>query len=198
MSEPSTGIRVRPASGDRFDDLATMLAPKRPDAFACWCLSYRIDPTTNRRLGPDERRSYARELTARPIPAGVLAYRSGTVVGWAAVAPRAQVHSFAHSTRIPMVDDAPVWSIWCVKTRPGHRRQGITRELIIGAVEFARSHGAPAVEAYPVDNAGQRIDTTLAFVGTRSMFEAAGFTKVADTGSTAARLPRILMRRDLS
>jgi hypothetical protein len=62
-------------------------------------------------------------------------------------------------------------------------------------VRFAFEHGAPAVESYPIDNHGQRIDTTSAFVGTRALFEAAGFEKVADTGSTSARIPRILMRR---
>ncbi len=190
-------IRVQPASSDRPEDLATMLAPKRADAFACWCLSYRIDPKINRRLAPEERRSFAQELAADPIPPGVLAYRGDTVVGWAAVAPRAEVYSLIHNSHLPVVDETPVWSIWCVKTRPGHRRQGVTRALILGAVEFARSHGAPAVEAYPVDNAGTRIDTTLAFVGTRSMFESAGFTKVADTDSTSARMPRIIMRHML-
>ncbi|VXB57746.1 hypothetical protein CITRIK5_50196 [Citricoccus sp. K5] len=36
--------------------------------------------------------------------------------------------------------------------------------------DFAASRGAPAVEAYPVVPAG-RMDLTMAFVGTRSMFE---------------------------
>ncbi|MEV3986143.1 hypothetical protein [Nonomuraea sp. NPDC049758] len=44
------------------------------------------------------------------------------------------------------------------------------------------------------DNNGKRIDTMLAFVGTRSLFQSAGFVKIADTGSTAAGVPRILMR----
>ncbi|MDR1392362.1 MAG: GNAT family N-acetyltransferase [Bifidobacteriaceae bacterium] len=198
MNPPGDEIRVYPASADRFDDLATMLAPKNPAAFGCWCLSYRIAPRINQRLSPEERRSCANELTTRPVPPGVLAYQSGVVVGWAAVAPRQQVHALTHNTHLPLVDVLPVWSIWCIKVRPGHRGQGITRGLILGAVEFARSHGAPAIEAYPVDNAGKRIDTTLAFIGTRSMFESAGFAKIADTESTSARIPRIIMRRELS
>jgi GNAT superfamily N-acetyltransferase len=198
MSAPAVGIEVCPATSDRFEDMSTMLAPKRADAFACWCLSYRIDPKVNERLGPDERREYARGLTSEPTPPGVLAYQQGTVVGWAATAPRTRVHALMHNSRLPVLDEAPVWSIWCVKIRPGHRRQGITRALILGAVEFARSQGAPAVEAYPVENVGQKVDTTLAFVGTRSMFESAGFIKIAETDATSARLPRIVMRHQLS
>jgi GNAT superfamily N-acetyltransferase len=194
---PPGAFDVWPASADRFDDVAIMLAPKRPGALACWCLSHRIDPKVNQRLGPEERRDYVRRLTAEPVAPGVLAYRGDDVVGWAAVAPREQVHSIARSSRIPAVDDLPAWSIWCVKTRAGHRGQGVARALVAGAVDLARRHGAPVVEAYPVDNAGQRVDTTLAFVGTRPLFESVGFAKVADTAATAAGLPRIVMRLDL-
>jgi hypothetical protein len=73
----------------------------------------------------------------------------------------------------------------------------VTRALIEGAVAFAAAHGAPAIEAYPVDNGGRRVDLTMAFVGLRGWFERAGFVKAADTGSTLDGFPRVLMRRDL-
>jgi hypothetical protein len=55
--------------------------------------------------------------------------------------------------------------------------------------------GAPAVEAYPVDAEGGRIDTTMAFVGTRAMFERAGFVVVGETRAVASGRPRLVMRR---
>ena len=127
----------------------------------------------------------------------MLAYQAGQVVGWAGVAPRTELHPFAHSKKIPHIDDLPVWSIWCLRVRPGFRRQGVTAALIDGAVAYARDRGAPGVESYPVDNAGQRVDLTMAFVGTRGMFERAGFTKAADTDSVSGGIRRILMRRAL-
>jgi len=51
------------------------------------------------------------------------------------------------------------------------------------------------VEAYPVDNDGAKVDLTMAYVGTRAMFERAGFSKVADTTSVLNGFPRLLMRR---
>jgi hypothetical protein len=74
----------------------------------------------------------------------------------------------------------------------------VTEALIEGAVNYARESGAPVVESYPVDNRGERVDQTMAFVGTRVMFERAGFTKVADTQSVSGGFPRIVMRRMLS
>ena len=98
---------------------------------------------------------------------------------------------------MPPIDDLPVWSIVCVVVRSGHRRRGVTQHLIEGAVDYARSHGAPAVEAHPVDPPG-RMDLTMAFVGTRSMFEKAGFEVVGTTDATASGLPRLVMRRLLA
>ena len=180
----------------RFDDVAVMLGPKNPTSSVCWCLSHRLDSRTNRELVGPARREYVRELTGRPVAPGVLAYDEGEVVGWAAVAPRAEL-PFERSRKIPHVDDLPVWSLWCIRVRPGHRGRGIAHALVRGAVDYAASMGAPAVEGYPADNGGRRVDPTMAFVGTRSLFEKAGFTKAADTDAVAGGFPRVLMRRTL-
>jgi GNAT superfamily N-acetyltransferase len=187
-------IEVRPASV--FDDVRTMLGPKRPESDVCWCLSYRLPSKENLALHRAQRGERVEQLVREDPPPGVLAYDGDDVVGWAAVHPRADT-SFATNRKIPRVDDLPVWSLWCIRVRPGHRGTGIAHHLVDGAVEFARSRGAPAVEAYPVDNAGQKVDLTMAYVGTRALFERAGFRKVADTESVINRFPRVLMRLDL-
>ena len=189
-------MRVEPATLERFDDVAAILGPKNPASSVCWCLSHRLDSKTNRSLVGPARGEYVRELCARDVAPGVLAYCGETVVGWAAVAPRAEL-PFARSTKIPHVDDLPVWSVWCIRVRPGHRGKGISKALLEGAVDYARTKGAPAVEGYPVDNAGQRVDLTMAYVGLRSVFEAAGFTKAADTTAVSGGFPRVVMRRQL-
>jgi GNAT superfamily N-acetyltransferase len=185
-------IEVRAAAS--FEDVATMVGPKRPDANVCWCLSYRIPSRLNRELTGAARGEYVRELCAREVAPGVLAYDGDEVVGWAGVAPRADT-TFATSRLIPHVDDLPVWSVWCIRVRPGHRGKGISHALLSGAVEFAREHDAPAIEGYPVDNGGEKVDLTMAYVGTKGLFEKAGFTLAASTGSRLAGFPRVLMRR---
>jgi GNAT superfamily N-acetyltransferase len=124
----------------------------------------------------------------------VLAYDGDEVCGWAGIAPRAGL-PVARSTKIPTVDDLPVWSIFCVRVRPGFRGRGISLSLVEGAVGLAASCDAPGVEAVPVDNRGRKVDLTMAFVGTRGLFEKAGFEKVADTTSVSAGFPRVVMRR---
>ena len=190
------GIKVVPATAALFDDLAIMLGPRNPDSSVCWCLSHRVDSKTNRELVGRARGEYVRKLTRRAVVPGVLAYDDAEVVGWAAVAPRSEL-PFARSTKIPHVDDLPVWSVWCIRVRPGHRGKGISHHLLAGAVAYARSKDAPAVEGYPVDNRGDKVDLTMAYVGTRKLFEDTGFIKAADTRAVSGGFPRVLMRLEL-
>jgi len=173
-----------------------MLGPKNPGSSVCWCLSHRLDAKTNRSLTGRARGEYVKMLCGRRAAPGVLAYADGEVAGWAAVAPRSEL-PFARSAKIPDVDDLPVWSVWCIRVRPGYRGRGISHTLLDGAVAYARSRGAPAIEGYPVDNQGKKVDLTMAYVGTRKLFEDAGFTKAADTTSVFGGFPRVVMRLDL-
>jgi hypothetical protein len=95
------------ATLDRFDDLAVMLGPTKPDASVCWCLSHRLDSRTDRPLVGSARGEYVRTLCDTDQGPGVLAYDDGEVAGWAAVAPRAEL-PFARSRTIPHADDLPI------------------------------------------------------------------------------------------
>ena len=196
MAESSDPVwATRPVTPDRFEDFADVVNPNRR-ATHCWCLSHRLRVREIEELGGDSREAAARALCERDVPPGVVTYRDGVPVGWCNVGARADIPRLVHSTRIRPIDEVPVWSVVCVVVRGGHRKQGVTRPLIEGAVAFAAEHGAPAVEAYPADPEG-RMDTTMAFVGTRSMFEAAGFEVVGTTEATASGMARLVMRRTL-
>lgn len=187
--------RTHPLTPERFEDFADVINPNRRVTH-CWCLSHRIGQKEIARLGPS-REQAMRRLSERDVPPGVVTYRDGVPVGWCNIGPRADIPRLTGSKLIRPVDDVPVWSIVCIVVRGGHRKRGVTGRLIEGAVQFAASRGAPAVEAYPVDPDG-RMDTTMAFVGTRSMFERAGFAVLGRTDAVASKMPRLVMRRDLT
>ncbi|MDR6864468.1 GNAT family N-acetyltransferase [Phycicoccus sp. 3266] len=191
---------THPVTPDRFEDFADVVNRSRRTTH-CWCLSHRLTAPEIRELGgdgPTAREQAMRALCDRPNPPGVAAYRDGVPVGWCNIGPRSEITRLARSKLMPPVDDRPVWSIVCVVVRSGHRRQGVTTHLLEGAVAYAASRGAPAVEAHPVDTEGARMDLTMAFVGTRAMFERVGFEVVGTTAATASGMPRLVMRRELA
>lgn len=69
--------------------------------------------------------------------------------------------------------------------------------LIEWAVAYAASRGAPAVESYSVDPV-DRMSLTMRVVGTRKMFERAGFQAIGMTDAAANGLPRLVMPRNIA
>ncbi|WP_134768572.1 GNAT family N-acetyltransferase [Nocardioides sp. 1609] len=188
-------LTTHPVTPDRFDDFVAVVNPNRRDTH-CWCLSHRLSAREVHDLGGGDREVAARALGRRGNPPGVVGYDDqGTPVGWCSIGPRADNTRLSSSKLITPIDDVPVWSIICVVVRGGHRRRGVTTPLIEGAVAYAADRGAPAVEAYPVDPGERRMDLTMAFVGTRRMFEKAGFEVVGETAAMASKMPRLVMRR---
>jgi GNAT superfamily N-acetyltransferase len=186
---------THPVTPDRFEDFADVVNPNRRETH-CWCVTHRLRQQEITELGGGSREQAMRALCARENPPGVVTYYDGVPVGWCHVGARSDNPRLVHSTVMLPVDDVPVWSIVCVVVRSGHRKQGVTGHLIEGAVEYAASRGAPAVEVYPIDPPG-RMDMTMAFVGTRTMYERAGFSVIGVTNATASGFPRLVMRRTL-
>lgn len=189
-------VETHPVTPARFDDFADVVNRNRRSTH-CWCVTHRLRSADVDELGGGDREQAMRRLCERELPPGVVAYADGIPVGWCNIGPRADIPALVHSRKIRPIDDTEVWSIVCVVIRGGHRRRGLTSPLLEGAVAYAQEHGAPAVEAYPVDPPG-RMDTTMAFVGTRAMFEQVSFEVVGRTDAVASRMPRIIMRRTLT
>jgi GNAT superfamily N-acetyltransferase len=126
--------------------------------------------------GPGNR-AQLRDRVGQDPPPGLLAYAGDRAVGWTQVGRREEFVRLQHSRHLGPVDDAPVWCVNCFYIRRGHRRQGVATALLAAAIDFARGHGARALEAYPVDRpsaAGGDL-----YPGKPSMFYERGFTEVA-------------------
>jgi GNAT superfamily N-acetyltransferase len=160
----------------------------------CYCQDWRLSSGDFSRTR--HREGLRASLDADLAP-GLLAYLDGEIAGWCSVGPRRDYQRLVRSRTIPVVDDQPVWSIVCFKVRVGYRRRGVARALLARAIDYARDRGAPALEAYPIDAGGQRLDVGFAYVGTASMFDKAGFQRIVESDARSASRPRILMRLPL-
>ena len=186
-------LTTHPITPDRIEDFLDVVNPNRRDTH-CFCMVHRLRAADIEELGGRE--PAFRALCEREHPPGVVGYDAeGLPVGWCNIGPRSEITALAASRKIRAIDEVPVWSIICTVIRGGHRKRGYTRPLVEGAVAYAFARGAPAVETYPVDAGGDRIDTTMAFVGTVAMFGDAGFEVVGETDAVASRRPRVIMRR---
>ncbi|MGH2428827.1 MAG: GNAT family N-acetyltransferase [Candidatus Limnocylindria bacterium] len=189
------GTEVIPATIDRFDDVVRVLGcdEKAP----CCCQYWRMSAGDYNRASLDGRRAALRSQLAETPAGGMLAYVDGEPAGWCRFAVRQQAERLVRSRTIPWIDDAPAWAIHCFTVQTGYRRRGVARALLDGVIDYARELGAPLLEAYQVETDGARTHGTAAYVGTTSMFEAAGFRRVLETDARSDHRPRWLMRLDL-
>ncbi|HEX6420039.1 MAG TPA: GNAT family N-acetyltransferase [Acidimicrobiales bacterium] len=174
-------LEIRPATPDRWDDVCT-LAGERGFTSGCWCMWWRLSRDEWQRTPPRQRRSALADLVAAGNAPGLLAYRGGVPVGWAALAPRDEYPRLNRSTKLEPVDDTPVWSITCFTVDRRHRRRGVAEALLDAAVDHAAARGASVVEGYPIDTAGGRRAGADLFTGTLGMFLRVGFEEVARRG----------------
>lgn len=195
VTEPASGVVVEPAEPGRWDDVLRLISGPSQQ---CTCQYWRMSSGDYGRSTLDQRvEALRRQIEDQPAP-GMVAYVDGQAVGWCGFGVRSGLERLVRSRTIPAIDDRPVWSIICFQVRPGHRRRGVTHALLQAVIEYAKVMDAPALEAYPVDPGGKRLNTTDLYVGTVSLFEKAGFRRVVETDARSARLPRWLMRLELS
>lgn len=186
MTREPLDCTVVPASEATWEQLQTVFGP-RGDAHRCQCQWFKLAPTeTLEGLGVEELSSRLRGQTGCGMPgeptAGLVAFAAGEPVGWVAVEPRPAYTGLVRVGRVPWQGrsedraDPDVWAVTCFVTRVGHRRRGVSRALLAGAVEHARASGARAVEGYPMTSAAGILGEL--FVGVEQVFLDAGFAEV--------------------
>ncbi len=201
--EKTPELTIVPANEASWEDLQAVLG-RRGDASRCQCQRYKMLPRESwASVGREELALRLRSQTDSGHPesrttSGLVAYLDGEPVGWCAVEQRTAYPRLLRNTRVPWADrdedksDAGVWSVTCFVTRTGFRRRGISRALARATVDFARKRGARALEGYPIiTEPGQEIMAGEVHVGSRSIFEAAGFKEVSHP-----TLRRVVMRID--
>jgi GNAT superfamily N-acetyltransferase len=194
-------LRIVPANEASWADLQDIFGTT--DAGHCRCQRFKVTGWIWRDSTPEERVAMLREQTgcdgASRSTSGLVAYVADDPAGWVAVEPRV-AYPKLRTTRVPWTgrtedkDDPSVWSVTCLVVRKQYRGRGLTYPLAAATVEYARSRGARALEAYPmVTTPGKEITWGELHVGARQVFADAGFVEI-----TQPTLRRRVMRVDFA
>jgi len=200
MSDAEGAVVVRSANRATWPDLQLVFGTRGPAA-RCWCQRFKLAPKESFGAVPAEDRAHRlREQTDCDHPeaertSGLVAYLGEDPVGWCAVEPRPHYAGLLRVFRVPWEGrdedrtDPDVWAVTCLLTRAGFRRRGVSRALARAAVDFARTGGARALEAYPITTPGALAEEL--HVGSVATFAAAGLREVGHP-----TLRRLVMRID--
>jgi GNAT superfamily N-acetyltransferase len=191
MQQSNAGppLTIVPANEASAGDLAAIFGTTGYPG-QCQCQRYKVvgwylrDATQEQRTAMLRRQTGCGNPGAR-VTSGLVGYLGDEPAGWVAVEPRTAYPKLATS-RIPWrgrdedKDDDDVWAVTCFVVRTGYRGRGLTYPLARAAIGFARERGARALEGYPIiTQPGREIPWGDAHVGTRQVFEEAGFAAVS-------------------
>ncbi len=174
---------VRRLTIARWPDLEAVFNAKGCSiARGCWCMYYRRsgegEPLSANMTRAQSNRAELLGLVEAGTTPGLIGYRGRTPVGWVSLGPREHYAKLKRSPVMKAVDDRPVWSIICFVVPAQYRGEGVARELLGGAIAYAKKRGVKLLEAYPVDKGAPSRDDSMWF-GAKSMYDAAGFEEVA-------------------
>jgi GNAT superfamily N-acetyltransferase len=185
-----TKLTIHPLTPELWPSLEDLFGPNGANS-GCWCMWWRVGNARIRVANTNENKAAFKRVVRKGPPPGLLAFDGDLAVGWCQVTPRLALPRLDRSNVLARVDDVPVWSLSCFYIRRGHRKQGVMSALIEAAVKFAKTNGAPALEAYPWDENGKR-GSAGTYTGVRKAFARAGFEEIA-----RRRPDRPIMRHDL-
>lgn len=168
---------------ERWADMETLIEGRGGPHY-CWCMAWRRNEFKQDKPGKSGRKAAMKRRVDDRVPVGLLGYLNGDPVAWCSIAPK--------TTYRPLGGDETyddIWSLVCFFVKRDYRGQGLTRQLIAAATDYARSNGAVWLEAYPVaaDSPSYR------FMGICDTFTAMGFEFVETVGTR-----RNLMRLKLA
>lgn len=161
-----------------------LLFGERGACGGCWCMAWRLKPSEFKELQGAGNKKAMKKLVNKGESIGIIAYEGKKPVGWCAVAPREEFVRLENSKVLKRIDDKPVWSVTCFFIDKKFRRQGLSSELLKGAVKFAKKKGAEILEGYPAVPYNENIPAAFAWTGIPSAFEKAGFEEAARRSKT--------------
>jgi GNAT superfamily N-acetyltransferase len=194
-------LTIVPANEASWDDITAIFGtadyPSR-----CMCQRFKVVGWIWRDSTQEQRTAMLRAQTACGDPnaattSGLVAYLGDEPAGWVAVEPRT-AYPKLRTSRVPWSsrdedkNDDGIWAVTCFAVRKGYRGRGLTYPLARATIDFARDRDARALEAYPmITQPGKEITWGETHVGTRQVFQDAGFMQVSHPSAR-----RVVMRID--
>ena len=167
-------LTIKPVTKAGWPDFEALFEGKGGPSY-CWCMAWR--PMAKRTEANNaDRKAALKSFVDRRVPIGLVGYVGGEPVAWCSVAPRTSFISFSKQQD---ESEADVWSISCFFIRRDHRKQGLSAEMLEGAIDYVRKRGGKVLESYPVDPDSP----SYRFMGFVALFTDHGFVETGRAGS---------------
>ena len=175
-------FRTRPLDASTWDAFAELVERNNGIYGGCWCIVHH--PEYER--GVSDPRTLKRQLVHDGrAHAALVVDESGQVQGWCQYGPKDEL-VLKHRREYDKVPPAAAaWRVACIFVDRRHRRHGVARAALEGALEQIAAAGGGLVEAVSEVTLGRAAQDRFLFSGTVELFEDLGFTRIRQVGKHA-------------
>ncbi len=143
----------------------------------CWCTWFHRTPEELPKMR-GRGRDYKEDRVRCGTTHAALVLDGETVIAWAQYGPPEELPNIHHRKEyLATAGQLPDYRITCLFVDRDHRREGVARRAVEGALALVAAAGGGVVEAYPHDlPEGTKKNASFLYNATRSMYEKLGFT----------------------
>lgn len=189
----TTDYAIEPLTADTWDAFASLVERHNGIFGGCWCINFHPD-CAERGQGYDGNRALKKQLVETGQAHAALVMAGDEAIAWAEWGTPEELPNIHHRKQYDAeADVVPDYRVTCIFVDKRHRKQGLAKVALAGALDQIAAQGGGVVEGYPHIIGEKRMNNSFVYNGTRTMYEEAGFVFVRPKG-----LKNTVMRRTVA
>ena len=180
--QPKARLSVRELGSSTWPDFERVVEKHNGVWGGCWCTAFHLKRSEEKEWA-GKRRALKEKLVRADRSHAALVYNESDVVGWCQFGPPLELPG--RMSGYGKLDLAPPdWRITCFFVDRDHRREGVSKVALQGALRMIASEGGGTVDGYPIDTRGKPYSSSFLWGGTHSMFTEFGFHPLGALGAS--------------
>jgi hypothetical protein len=148
----------------------------------CWCTAFHLKRSEEKEWS-GKHKALKEKLVRADRSHAALVYSGADLVGWCQFGPPIELPG--RMSGYGKLDVTPPdWRITCFFVDRDHRKEGVSKTALQGALSIIASRGGGTVDGYPIDTRGKPYSSSFLWGGTHSMFTEFGFRSLGALGTS--------------
>jgi len=177
-----TRFLIKELGRETWPDFARIIEKHNGVWGGCWCVAFHLN-----RSGEKEWTRKHKALKEKLVRANrshaALVYDGTDVVGWCQFGPPAELPARMSGFN-RLGETPPDWRITCFFVDRDHRKEGVAKAALQGALQLIGAEGGGTVDGYPIDTRGKPYSSSFLWGGSKSMFSEFGFRPLGALGTS--------------
>ncbi len=159
----------------------------------CWCVAFHLKRSEEEEWA-GKHRALKEKLVRENRSHAALVYSGLDVVGWCQFGPPLELP--ARMSGYAKLDETlPDWRITCFFVDRDHRKEGVAKTALEGALGFIAAKGGGTVDGYPINPHGKPYSSSFLWGGTEAMFAELGFSRLGALGTSKWVMRKVVHSR---